>query len=148
MIIDPSTDVGKLRLRVSDFGDIAFLPDQVYVQTLEDCNGNLPKAAKTLAMYILGMLAFKTRRKMAQLEVYSNEQFEQYKQYLMLSVSNPNFMDISPIPYSASAESNPLVDFQKTWNRNFYSGTSDQSANHTAALSPNDGSKFGPFGGC
>lgn len=148
MIIDPTSDIGKLRLRVADYSDLPIFPDNVYQAVLADSGGSLPRAAKTLAGYILGALAHKTHRKLNQLEVWGAEAFENYKAFLILTTKDPSFMDISPIPYSAtSSETNPLLQFQETWNRNFYCGTSDQLNNFTAAYSPNDGSKFGPFGG-
>jgi hypothetical protein len=142
-VIDPSTDVGKLRLRCGDWQDLVWLPDTVYVQTLADNDGNLARAAKTCAVYILGMLSFRTHRKMAQLENWSNEAYSQYKDFLLLTVANPTFMDISPIPYSATAEFNPILSFQRDWNCNFTNGTEAQQLSFTADLSPNDNSRTG-----
>lgn len=148
MILDPTSDIGKIRLRIGDYSDIPLLPDVVINSAVTDAGGNLPKAAKVCATYILGMLAHKTHRKLNTLEVWGAEAFSNYKQFLMLTIKDPAFMDISPIPYSATSESNPLLDFQKTWNRNFYAGNETQQSNATASYSPNDGSKYGPFGGC
>ena len=148
MIIDPTSNIGKLRLRVADYSDLPIYPDNVYQAVLDDCGGNLPKAAKTLAGYILGALSQRTHRRMGTLEVWSNEQFENYKAFLILTTKEPAFMDLSPIPLSVTGEANPLIQFQDTWNRNFYSGTADQHNNLSAAYSPNDGSKYGPFGAC
>jgi hypothetical protein len=147
MILDPTSDIGKIRLRIADYSDLPLLSDSVIVSTLADCNGNLPKAAKICATYVLGMLAHKTHRRMATLEIWGNEAYQSYRDYLLLTVTRPEFMDLSPIPYSANAESNPLLDFQKSWNQNFVNGSEQQQNNHLAALSPNDGSKYGPFGG-
>lgn len=147
MILDPTSDIGKIRLRIADWSDLPLLSDAVISAAIAEANGNLPKAAKTCALYVLGMLAHKTHRKLNQLEVWGSEAYANYERFLLLTVSNPNFLDISPIPYSATSESNPLLDFQKTWNQNFYCGTETQQSNMSAAYSPNDGSKFGPFGG-
>lgn len=145
MIIDPSTDVGRLRLRVADTNDLPMLSDAVYAQTLEDNGNNLPQAAKACAMYILGMLAHKTHRKLAQLEVYGEQSFIAYKSFLMMCYTNPAFMDFSPVPYSSSAEFSPILDFQKSWNRNFTNGTEGQQLAFTGDMSPNDGSRTGRF---
>lgn len=144
-VIDPSTNVGKLRLRCADYSDLPYLPDIVYSQTLSDNDNNIPRSAKICATYILGMLAHKTHRSMGlQLQVWGNQAFEQYKQYLLLTIKDPSFMDISPIPYSASGtEVNPLIDFQKSWNRNYYNGTQSQQLALDADISPNDGSRTG-----
>lgn len=145
-VIDPSTDLGKLRLRVADYGDIQYLPDSVYLQTLQDKNNNLYESAKTCAMYILGMLSFKTHRKLQQLEIWGGEAFTHYKEFLMLTVKDPAFMDISPLPYSAASDCpSPILLFQESWNRNFCAGTSDQQLNLNALYSPNEGGPYGNF---
>lgn len=142
MVIDPSTDIGRLRLRCADVGDLPYLSDSVYSQTLTDKNGNLKEAAKTCAMYILGMLAHKTHRKLNQLEVWGAEAFTAYKEYLVLAVSNPAFMDFSPIPYSSNAEFSPILDFQKSWNRNYRTGTESQWLALDADISTNTGGRL------
>lgn len=147
MAIDPSTPVGKIRLMVSDLSDIPFLPDSVYSQALLDNNNNIPQSAKQCSMYILGMLAFKTHRKMGlQLEVWGKEAFDSYKEFLILVTTNPAFLSYSPIPYSASGTTvPPLIQFQNAWKENFPRGTEDQQLNLNALYSPNDGSVTGPF---
>lgn len=148
MIIDPTSPIGKVRLRIADVNDMPYLSDGVIQSTLDENSGSVVQASKTCAMYVLGMLAHKTHRKMNQLEVYGEQAFVAYKSYLMLCYKDPAFMDFSPVPYSSTAEFSPILDFQKSWNANFTNGTEAHQLAHTAALSPNDGSKFGPFGGC
>ena len=146
-IIDPTTNLGKLRLRCADYSDIPFLPDSVYLQTLTDNNDNLFASARTCASYILGMLAFKTHRKMGlQLENWGGEAFAQYKEYLLLTVTNPAFMDLSPLPYSATSGTvSPIIQFQNAWNKNFTRGTENQQLNLNALYSPNNNDLYGPF---
>lgn len=141
-IIDPSTDLGKLRLRCADWGDLPFLPDSVYTQTLTDTANNLPAAAKICATYILGMLSFKVRRRLNQLEVYNDSQFSQYLKYLLLITKDPTFCSISPVPYVAEGR-NVLQEFANEWNQNYYSGTQSQAMAFSADLSPNDNSRTG-----
>lgn len=145
-MIDASTDVGRLRLRVADTSDLVFLPDSVYSSTLADNNNDLPRSAKIIATYILGMLAFKTHRKMAlQLEVWGSEAFENYRKFLLLTVTNPNFMDVSPIPYSASGTAlHPIQQFAKDWNLNRVGLTQDQQLNLDAV--GNSGGSLKGFG--
>jgi hypothetical protein len=137
-VIDPSTNLGKLRLRCADFGDIPYLPDSVYTQTLADNNNSLPISAKICATYILGMLAFKTHRKIGlQLENWSGEAFTQYRSYLLMTVTNPNFMDISPIPYNVNGTTlHPLIKFQEDWNSNYAQITQSQQLAMDAIGSP------------
>ena len=56
-VIDPSTNIGKLRLRLADWRDIQWLPDAVYQQTLDDTSNNLTASTRILAQYILAILS-------------------------------------------------------------------------------------------
>lgn len=143
MAIDISTPEGMLRLRCADVGDLPYLPSAVYTQALADAGGNMPQAAKTCSIYILGLLSQKTRRRLNQLEVYGSEAFQQYKEFLLLTVSNPAFMSVAPIPYVSEAEFNPIIDFQANWNRAYSNSTEAQSLARIADASPNDNSRTG-----
>lgn len=123
--IDPSTDIGKLRLRLGDWRDVTLLPDSVYSQTLIDCNNNLTKAAGLLAQYILAILSQQTRSKLAQIESYDNQAFEQYRRFIIDTISNPAIMNISPLAVVTGAdEANPLIEFSKLWNSGYVGGDS------------------------
>lgn len=113
-IIDLSTPVGALRLRLGDTRDLPMLDDCVYEQALLDTNGNLKAATILCGQYILAQLAFKTHQKMGLLEVWGSEAFKNYQTYLLLVIKDPSFSSISPIPYSASGPS-PITEFQKDW---------------------------------
>lgn len=144
-VIDPSTDEGKLRLKLSDWQDIPLLPSSVYQQTLLDNNNNLQACTVTLGSYILGMLAHKTHRKLSQIEVWSNEQFKQYLQYLTLIIKDPAFSGASPIPYGSGMDGkvHEIEQFTMDWRKNYSAGTQSQQLAVDAALSPNDGSLYG-----
>lgn len=116
----------------------------MYTQTLLDTDDNLYKCVIILGSYILGIFSQRTHRKLAMMEVWNDQQFSQYKTYLMMIVKDPMYSGISPIPYSATAD-NPLADFQSDWNKNFYNGTASQQLALSAELSPNDGSRLGPY---
>ena len=124
-VIDPSTPIGKMRLRVGDWADLPWLPDSVYQSTLTENNDNIVRASGVIAQYILAMLTRNTKTKLAQLESYDNQAFEQYKEFLMLTTTNPAFMSINPLVQgNVSGEDNPLVKFQKYWNAGYVAGTS------------------------
>lgn len=137
MALDPTTNIGKVRLRVGDYTDTPHLPDSVYQSVLNEKANNLPASAKVIAQYILGMLAMKTHRKLAQLEVWGAEAFKNYKEFLILTIQDPVFMNCSPIPYSPAAEFNPILQFQADWNKNFTAGTESQQMSINADMSPN-----------
>lgn len=144
-IIDPATNLGRLRLKISDWGDIPILPDSVYQQTLLDTNDNLQQSTVILGSYILGILSQRTHRKLAQMEVWSDAQFSQYLIYLNMIVKDPSFMGISPIPYSSAADFSPILDFQANWNKGFVQTEAQQLA-FDADLSPNDNTRTGVYG--
>lgn len=125
-MIDPTTPIGKMRLRVGDWADLPWLPDNVYEATLADNNNNVVKASGICAQYILAMLTRNTKTKLAQLESYDNQTFEQYKQFLIMTIKDPAFMSSNPLVTSsaASSEENPLYMFQKYWNNGYVVGTS------------------------
>lgn len=133
MVIDPTTPIGKLRLRVADYSDLPLFPDSVYQATFDDCGGSVQKASVRMAQYILGMLASQTHQKLAQIEVFGGEWFTQYMAFVKATILNPNFMDITPMPYVAQVKNEfgevvelPLVQFQRDWNDNYISTTQSQ----------------------
>lgn len=116
MIIDPQSPIGKIRLRVGDWADLPILPDSVIESALVDCDENIPRASSLCAQYILGMLTAKTHRKLANIEVWSNEQFANYVVFIKTTILNPHIMSVAPVPYSGYTEVNPLVSFVSEWN--------------------------------
>lgn len=138
MILDPTTNVGKLRLRVGDYSCVPIMPDEVYVSALQDTSNNLPRATKLMARYILGSLTGQTHQKLVQIEIFGNQHFEQYKKFIETTVLNPNFMDYTPLPYTpvtldeyGNEVEVPLIQFQKEWNENWRAPTDSQSLRDT-----------------
>lgn len=134
MPIDFSSDVGKVRLRIGDVSDLPFLPDEVINNTIKDSSGNLPNAARTCAQYILAQLAFKSHKKMVQLEIWGAEAYQNYRDFLVTTVTNPSFMSFVPIPYGSTptGDQDPIKDFMDDWNNNWNSYTVDQNMDLTS----------------
>lgn len=119
-VIDPSTPVGKIRLRIGDWQDLPILPDSVILSALADCKQNIPRAAALCAQYVLATLTAKTHRKLSQIETWSGEHFTNYVAFLKLTVLNPHMMATAPIPYSGMAnEVHPLIAFKDQWNADY-----------------------------
>ena len=136
MIIDPTTDVGKLRLRVADHGDLPFLPDSVYESVLSDTENSLTKSTVILANYILGLLSLRTHRKLQQIEMWSGEAFTNYRLFLRETISNPNTISgVYPIPYSPDPQGqiNPLIQFVSDWNDSYSKPTNSETLSMTAS---------------
>lgn len=141
-ILDPSNPIGKMRLRVGDFSDMPLMPDSVYVSALADSNNSVPKASVLVATYILASLTGQTHQKLAQIEVFGAEWFQNYLAFVKATILNPNFMDITPMPYVAQIKNAlgqvvdlPMAQFQKDWNNNYVSTTQSQDM-HLLALPP------------
>lgn len=119
-VIDPTSDIGKLRLRCGDYSDLPIFPDEVYESVIEEVGGNLPSAAALMAQYILGALTAKTHKRLAQVEIWGDEWFDNYVRFLKMTVLNPNLMQVSPVPYiggNGDQSDNPLIAFQEEWNK-------------------------------
>jgi hypothetical protein len=139
MAIDYSTNEGKVRLRVGDAGDLQIFPSAVYTGALTDCSNNLPRTAKLVAQYILGALTAQTHQKLAQIEVFGGEWFDNYLAFVKATILNPNYMEYCPLPYTpitVDAWGNkievPFIQFQKDWEANYVGGTQSQALRWTA----------------
>lgn len=128
-IIDLSTPIGALRLRLGDTRDLPMLDDCVYEQALVDTKGNLKAATLLCGQYILAQLAFKTHQKMGLLEVWGSEAYKNYTSYLLLVLKNPDFSGISPLPFTQLSCPSPIARFQKNWDKQYdcsiYAGCCD-----------------------
>lgn len=138
-VLDPTSSVGKMRLRIGDFSDLPLMPDEVYYSALSDCNNSLPKASALVATYILASLTGQTHQRLAQIEVFGGEWFKNYMLFVKSIINNPNYMDIFPMPYVAKIKDKfgdtvelPLVQFQQDWNDNYMSTTQSQDMHFTA----------------
>lgn len=129
MILDINNPITALRLRLGDTKDIPFLDDIVYEQALTEKKGDLKAATLLCGQYILAQLAFKTRQKLALIEVYGSDAFKQYKEYLLLVLKNPDFSGISPLPFTQLSCPSPIARFQKNWDKQYdcsiYAGCCD-----------------------
>lgn len=127
MTLDPTSVVGKLRLRCGDYNDIPILPDSVYQETYTDSGNSLSRASVTCAQYILAMLSQNCHQRLVNIEIYGAEAFNNYLTYLTKVVLNPNLSQTCPIPYSASNDRvHPLIEFTEDWYGNFYKGTQSE----------------------
>ncbi len=136
MVIDPSTPLGKCRLRTADYGDLPLLPDEVYLTTLAENNDNVQRSSMICATYILGMFAQGCHQKMSFLEIWSGEKYKQYESYLTKIAKDPTFNGSSPIPYtgaSSTTTKNPLIQFVEDWENSYQKPTQSEDLNNIAA---------------
>ena len=119
MPVDYSTNSGKVRMRIGDVSDLPFLSDDVIYSVLQETSNNLPLAAQTCAQYILAQLAFKSHKKMVQLEIWGAEAFDNYRKFLIDTISNPALMTFTAMPVLITGDGveNPLAQFTEDWNK-------------------------------
>jgi hypothetical protein len=145
-IIDPTTSLGKIRLRIGDWNDPVILPDSVIQAALDDSSQSVTKAASTCAFYILAVLTQQTHKKLATLELWGKERFDNYLKFIQVTIDRPSLGLVAPVPYSSIIELNKTQEFMSDWTKNYYQGTESQQLALNASMSPNDGTKFGPLG--
>ena len=127
-MIDPTTDVGKLRLKVGDIQDITILPDAVYIQTLTDNGSNINRSAKVCAGYIAAILSQRSHERLSFIEIWGSEGYKNYLSYIKEIILNPNMSDVSPIPYGAgTSTTNPIMTFNNNWTKAYSGLTADET---------------------
>lgn len=123
MALDPTTPVGKVRLRIGDWSDLTILPDVVVQSALDDCNGNVGRASQLAAQYILATLTAKSHKKLAVVEFWGAEQFDNYLKFITLLTKSAEFSSVAPIPYIGSgAETSKLAQFISDWKAGYQPG--------------------------
>lgn len=123
-VLDPTSALGKVRLRIGDWHDLVILPDAVIQATLDDYGGSVSQAASRCAQYILATLTSKSHKKVGLLEVWGSETFNNYVTFLEKTVLNPNLTDTCPIPYApATTDTNPLVQIEEDWAAGYIPGS-------------------------
>ena len=70
-----------------------------------------------------------------QIESFDDQAFQQFRQFIIDTVSNPAFMNISPIAITTGIdEKSPLIEFQKLWNAGYVCGDSYEYLEDTQYL--------------
>lgn len=124
MALDPTTNLGKVRLKIGDWTDLPILPDSVITSVLADNDNNVNRASSLCAQYILGALTSRTHKRLAQLETWSGEQFSNYVKFLQMTVLNPHLTHVAPVPYSGSGtEDHPIQTFIEDWKEGYLPGS-------------------------
>ena len=93
---DPVNSVtDRVRLVTGDTDPVyEFLDDSTYSYVLDKNSNNERQAAIEASRYILANITRYTRERTGDIEVYGNEFFKNYKDYLLELVNNPNFSGI------------------------------------------------------
>lgn len=98
---NPESDTDLVRLKVGDTNvDLEYLTDDWYNYFISKNSGNLNRASLDAARSILASFTGSVREKTDQVEIYGNEYFSNYLEFLNNFVNNPNLSPLSPpMPY-------------------------------------------------
>lgn len=120
MALDPTTPIGKVRLRCGDYNEsLPMFPDSVYQATLDDSNGSINRASRTMCYYILALMTQSSNVTLGVLSLYDADTAKAYMQYLNMVIKDSTFNGLCPIPYFGGADTpNPVVEFDETWTNN------------------------------
>lgn len=89
MIIDMTSPIGRIRMKVGDTADVPILPDNVYEYYLEENKGNERATIREVAYVILGTLTQNTRKRMDRIETFGQQSFDQYLKFIQQVINNP-----------------------------------------------------------
>lgn len=99
---DPSNILDRIRLTVGDTEPMnEYLSDEWYTYFLTKNNNNETLSSIDAAKAILVKFTGNTREREGQIEVYGNEQFDQYLAWLKSFIEDPSISGLrSPVPYA------------------------------------------------
>jgi hypothetical protein len=99
---DPTNPIDRIRLTVGDTDELnEYISDQWYSHFLTKNTNNETRAAIDAAKAILVRFTSNTREKVDQVEVYGNELFPNYLQWLKEFIESPALSGLrSPSPYA------------------------------------------------
>ena len=120
-MLDPTSNIGKVRLRVGDYQDypMQFFPDSVYQTALDDSDNSVTRAARTVGYYILALMTQTSNVTLGVLAIYDGDTAKAYTEYLKMMIKDSTFNGLCPIPYFGGADTpNPVVEWNNTWKCN------------------------------
>lgn len=117
---DPTRDIDRVRLSVGDTDvDNEYISDTWYQYFLDNNSANEKLAAIDAAKAILAKFTANTREKVDQVEIYGNQQFDNYLQWLKDFIENPSLSGIlSPVPYLGGLSKQDMRDNNTTIDNN------------------------------
>ena len=117
---DPTRDIDRVRVKVGDTDtNNEYLSDDWYSYYLTQNSSNERLAAIDAAKSILAKFTSSTRAKLDQLEVYENQQFDQYLKWLKNFIEDPSISGLlSPVPYAGGVSESDMRDNNTTTDNN------------------------------
>lgn len=107
---NPATSAtDRVRLHVGDINDdIELLSDAEYQYYLTKYNGSERRAALDAARAILFKITRYSRQRTGDIEVYGAEWFKNYRDALMMMLTNPELTIAIPVPYAGGISTSDM----------------------------------------
>lgn len=117
---DPTRDIDRVRLSVGDTNvSNEYLDDAWYQHFLDNNDDNETLAAIDAAKAILVKFTSNVRERVDQIELYGNQQFDNYLSWLKDFIENPSISGLrSPVPYLGGLSKSDMRDNKNTTDNN------------------------------
>lgn len=89
MVIDMTSPIGRIRVKVGDTADVPILPDNVYEFYFKENKENEKATVREVAYVILGVLSQNTRQRLDRIETFGQQAFDQYLKFIQQVINNP-----------------------------------------------------------
>lgn len=124
---DPSLPRDRVRMSVGDVDPLnEYLTDSWYDYYLTENDGNETLAAIDAAKSILVRFTNNTREKVDQVEIWGNDQFDNYLAWLKNFIENPALSGLSsPVPFGGGTSKKDIAERRADSDNNlspFYTG--------------------------
>jgi hypothetical protein len=124
---DPKNPLDRIRLKVGDTDvENEYLDDNWYVHFYTSNDRNEVRASIECAKAILARFTGNTREVVDQVEIYGNQQFENYLKWLKSYISDPDLSGIrSPVPFAGGISKSDMIERSNNQDNNITKLPSD-----------------------
>jgi len=128
---DPKNPLDRMRLKVGDTNnDNEYLDDKWYAHFYITLNKNEVLASIECAKAILARFTGNTRQVVDQVEIYGNQQFDNYLKWLKSFISDPDISGIrSPVPFAGGISNSDVTERKNNSDNNIINLPSDSDYN-------------------
>lgn len=117
---NPNNPIDRVRVQVGDTDpQNEYLADQWYSYFLDKNSNNETLTAIDVARSILVKFTSNTREKVDQVEIWGNEQFQNYLDWLKDFIENPSISGLrSPVPYAGGISKSDMRENENNSDNN------------------------------
>ena len=112
---DPNNPIDRVRIRVGDTDPLnEYVTDTWYSYYLTENNNNETLTAIDIAKLIIVQFTGSTREKVDQVEIWGNDKFDNYLEWLKDFIENPSLSGLgSPSPYASGISISDMDSYKE-----------------------------------